>query len=184
LIPYWAEDEETGARLRTSRYDTPAGYYEAKWPPILDRDVSERLRDILSDPSRRTNHGNANAPRCLLSGIAQCGICGDSTLVKVNGGGYSCGGGKVQHLHRSPARTDDYVERVIIARLSQPDIAEVLVPPERPGADTAALRTEVRKLRKRKTDLAAMFADGTIDAADLATGRSRSGDALRRPSSS
>jgi hypothetical protein len=51
---------------------------------------------MMADPSRRTNHSNANAPRYLLSGIALCGICGDGTRAKVNGGGYCCGSGKGQ----------------------------------------------------------------------------------------
>lgn len=91
------------------------------------------------------------------------------TLVKVNGSGYCCGSGK-GHLHRSPARCDDLVERTVIARLSEPDICDLLKPPERPGVDSAALRTEVRKLKQRKADLSSMFADGVIGAADLATG--------------
>lgn len=166
LIPFWGED---APRRPSCRNETPAGYHTAKWEPIIDRDVWERLRDMLLDPSRRTNHSNANAPRYLLSGIALCGICADGTLVRVNGAGYCCSGGK-GHLHRSPARCDDYVERIVIARLSQPDTADLLKPAPRPGIDTPALRVQVRKLRKRKSDLAAMFADGTIDKAGLRTG--------------
>jgi hypothetical protein len=46
----------------------------------------------------------------------------------------------------------------------------LLAPPERPGTDTTALRAEARKLRQRKTELPTMFADGVIDAADMASG--------------
>ena len=65
--------------------------YDAPWlEPIIEPDRWERLVDMLTDPSRRTNTGNANAPRWLLTGHARCGICGDGvTTVHVSGlGGY------------------------------------------------------------------------------------------------
>ena len=63
LIPYWGEDPETGKPIRRrSRYATPAGYHEAKWPPVLDWDVWEKLLNLLSDSARRFNPSNADAP--------------------------------------------------------------------------------------------------------------------------
>jgi site-specific DNA recombinase len=48
------------------------------WPPILDDDTGRRLRQLLSDPGRRTSFPGPE--RELLSGLVTCGRCG-TTLV-------------------------------------------------------------------------------------------------------
>jgi hypothetical protein len=60
-----------------ARYDASA------WlEPIIEPDRWERLTEMLTDPARRTNPHNANAPRWLLSGHAQCGISSQPTTGK------------------------------------------------------------------------------------------------------
>ena len=45
----------------------------APWEPIVKPEVFEAVRDLLTDPSRRTGPGAA--PRWHGSGIYRCGIC-------------------------------------------------------------------------------------------------------------
>ena len=67
-----------------------AQYDASAWlEPIIEPDRWERLTQMLTDPARRTNPHNANAPRWLLSGHARCGICDDGTTMHASGmGGY------------------------------------------------------------------------------------------------
>lgn len=46
---------------------------DAVWPAIISPEVSDRLRAVLSDPTRRKNH---RARRYLLAGMLRCGRCG------------------------------------------------------------------------------------------------------------
>jgi DNA invertase Pin-like site-specific DNA recombinase len=48
---------------------------KAEWPAIISAEDSDRLRELLADPSRTTNT-TGNARRYLLSGFAHCGRCG------------------------------------------------------------------------------------------------------------
>ena len=120
---------------------------DAPWPHILDPDLWKDLRDKLTDPARTTTPGNE--PRWLVSKIARCG-CGST--VRVNGvargrAAYVCDAGG--HLKRAAKKVDELIEKRIIWRLTQPDAADLLLPPPAPGtADPAALRAELRDLRR------------------------------------
>jgi site-specific DNA recombinase len=142
---------------------------DALWPHILDPDLWKDLRAKLTDPARKTSPGNE--PRWLVSKIARCG-CGST--VRVNGvargrAAYVCDAGG--HLKRAAARVDELIERWMIWRLTQPDAGELLLPPPAPGgADPAALRAELRDLRKRRKEQMQMHSRKLITAADLAVG--------------
>jgi site-specific DNA recombinase len=141
-------------------------FIDAPWPAIIDRDKWEKIREVLTDPTRRTSPGNT--VRWLLSGLAVCGICGNAKTVHVTGANsnpsYVCSG----HMRRSARATEEFVERVIIARLGQPDIADLLKPVARPGTDTAKLRAELRELGRKKGQLTVLLTDGDLEAADYA----------------
>jgi site-specific DNA recombinase len=145
-------------------------WIDAPWPPILDRDRWEQLRDTLTDPGRKTSPGNE--PRWLVSKTARCPQCGST--VRVNGvrqgrAAYVCDNGG--HLKRAAVRVDEYVERRMIWRLSQPDAATLLLPPPAPGAeDPASLDAELRALRKRRGEQLDLHSAGIITKADLARG--------------
>jgi site-specific DNA recombinase len=145
----------------------------ARWPAILDRETWEAICAKLADPARRTNGGNANEPRYLLSGIARC-WCGGQ--VKVNGGkrapAYVCS--ERAHLRRNAAGADARVAAHIVARLRRPDAASLLRPPGRPGADVPALRAEQTRLTLIGRRQAGMHALGDItDDEYLAGSRAR-----------
>jgi site-specific DNA recombinase len=143
----------------------------APWPPVLDRDVWERLRDKLTAPERRTNAHTGNEPRWLVSKFARCGVCGG--LLHVTAGGkranaYS--GDECNHVSRNAAHVDAAIAAAVTLRLSQPDAAHLLKPPPRTGVDVAGLRAEARRLRERKRSQMRMHAAGAIDDDDLAAG--------------
>jgi DNA invertase Pin-like site-specific DNA recombinase len=143
----------------------------APWQPILDRPRWERLRDKLTDPARRTNASRANEPRWLVSGFATCGTCGGT--VRVSGGrakAHAYVGAACCHLRRDAAKVDDLIEALVLARLSEPDVASILRPPARPGVDAKALNAEKRRLAGERKTLVRMHVAKRIDDDDLETG--------------
>ena len=73
------------------------------------------------------------------------------------------------------APVDDYIGRVVVARLSEPDAASLLAPADTSG-QAAALRAEAQAIRARLDTLGADYALGVITRADLLGGR-QAGDA-------
>jgi DNA invertase Pin-like site-specific DNA recombinase len=143
----------------------------APWPAVLDEDTWNRLRDMLNAPGRRTNGHTGNEPKWLVSKFARCGVCGGTMHVTAGGKRRpSYTGDECNHAGRDAAHVDAYVAAVITERLSRPDAADLLKPPPRSRTDTAALRTEARKLRDRKRSQMRMHAAGAIDDDDLAAG--------------
>lgn len=149
---------------------------KGQWPAILTEEIHAALVTLLNDPSRRTTTGNRAA--YLLSGIAKCGKCGGSITsagVKRDQTSetyryiYKCRAGACVGRRRD--WVDDFVTAVVLERLSRDDARDLLVDDDRP--DVPALREEALALRVRLDDLAAAFADGTIDRGQLRTGSER-----------
>ncbi len=156
--------------------------YDAPWlEPIIEPDRWERLVDMLTDPSRRTNTGNANAPRWLLSGHARCGVCRDGTTVHVSGlagygkergSAYRCD--KLSHCATPATLVDQAMAKLMIARLAREDIADLLPAPEpRPDVDVKALRAEARKLHGKRDDLARLLSEEVLTEAGVRQERKR-----------
>jgi DNA invertase Pin-like site-specific DNA recombinase len=110
--------------------------HEAAWEPIVDRAVADRVRVLLTDPTRRRHRSTGVAH--LLSNVAVCSVC-DRPLTTRNADRpvYRCVAGCVQ------AREDEadaWVGKVVVRYLQR----ETLGPPA--DADTAtviAARAEV-----------------------------------------
>jgi DNA invertase Pin-like site-specific DNA recombinase len=153
----------------------------APWPAIIEPEMWEKLTDRLNDPARRQTVPGSNEPRHLLSGIALCGICNDGTTVRATGRRdrpfYVCRG-PVAHLKRQSMPVDEYVEGLIVARLSKDDVRDILKPLARYGVDTAALKAEAKKLRTAKASQIDMHALGEIDDDDLKRGMRKIRDRL------
>jgi site-specific DNA recombinase len=144
----------------------------APWDEIIDRATWEKLTEKLNDSARTFT--TSNEPRWLLSKWAACGICG--AMIVCTGGGtdnrtgklrpraYSCSAGG--HLRRNAAACDELISKLIVARLEQDDIADLLRPPARSGVDADALKAEAARLTKKKAQLARMLADDDMDEAD------------------
>jgi site-specific DNA recombinase len=151
----------------------------AEWPAILNEDLWRGVCAVLGDPTRRSN--TTTARQWLLSGLARCGapvgdaICG-SPVRSFSAGGrsrgrqlkptYTCRTGK--HVVRDAAAMDEYVEAVIIERLSRPDAADLLAPDQ--TGDVAALHARDAALRARLDELGRLYGEDVIDAAQLAQG--------------
>lgn len=119
---------------------------DGDWDPILDRGTWDQVVAVLSDPKRRTSV-NSQAVH-LLSGIAVCGICGDTLRAATNGTVpiYRCFPGG--HVGRKRADVDAHVVRTIVTRLARPDAAAWLAPDrsddvERAVAEAARLRAKL-----------------------------------------
>jgi site-specific DNA recombinase len=146
----------------------------AAWPAIIDDATWHAVDAILTDPDRQTNKGG-NAPRWLGSGLYVC-TCGQRAMrASVTGGSkrytYRCANASdhsATHVTRDAVALDDFVERVIVQRLSRPGTVEALLRRD-DTVDVKALRAEQATLGKRKDKAATMFAAGTIGAGQLAT---------------
>lgn len=147
---------------------------DAEWPAIVDESTWRATEAALNNPARRSG---ASAGRYLLSGTALCGVCGST----VHAGGnarrgvpsYRCSG-SMGHFARKAAPVEEFVEAVMVARLSKPDARDLLTVTNQP--DTDGLRDEANGLRERLDALAVNFADGSLTASQLrvATERIRS----------
>jgi DNA invertase Pin-like site-specific DNA recombinase len=142
-----------------------------KWEPIVDEAKYRAVVAILKDPSRTTTPGAQ--PKWLGSLLYRCGRgeCPHFVYVTQSGGraypSYRCqtghGGGRRAEI------VDQYVEDVIVERLSRPDAADLLLPgPD--DIDVAGLQAESEQIRRRMTDLAALFGAGQIDMVQFTEG--------------
>ncbi len=141
---------------------------DAAWPAIIDRDRHDRVVAKLAAPQRKVSRDGAR--RHLLSyGIGECGVCGSVLRVA-----RKRRGDRVHMLYvcedkgcvgRSVERVDEFVGAVVVERLSRPDAAEVFARDDAAAAEATA-RTEA--LRARLDTAADQYAEGAIDARQLA----------------
>jgi site-specific DNA recombinase len=148
----------------------------AAWPSIVEEETWRAVVELLRDPTRRKK---ATSARALLTGIALCGVCGST----VHTGGstipghrtYRCRGSQ-GHLGRSAVPVEEYVSAVVVARLSQPDVGDLLIDTKKP--DVPKLREQAAALRVRLDSLAVDFADGSLTPSQLRTATARIRDQL------
>lgn len=135
-----------------------------KWEPIVDEAKYRAVVAILSDPGRTLNRGAQ--PKWVGSLLHLCGRneCGQGMTVTQSGGrqypSYRCptghGGGRRAEI------VDQYVEDVIVERLSRDDAHDMLLPgPD--DVDVAGLQAESEEIRRRMTDLAGLFGAGQLE---------------------
>ncbi|WP_295790924.1 recombinase family protein [uncultured Microbacterium sp.] len=145
----------------------------AAWPAVVDHGTFQAVQAILSDPSRRKP---GRSVRALLTGIAVCGAPGCGGKVHAGGGArrgvrsYRCGE-SMGHFARMAEPVDEFVEALVVARLSRSDARDLLLAPR--STDSAALHKEAVGLRERMDALAVAFADGLVSASQLRSGTER-----------
>lgn len=133
------------------------------WQPALSEGTARQLRDLLTDPLRRTSPGNV--ARNLLTGIARCGLCDRTVSIKIvsqtgrpKRARYWC---EPCGLWRTKDPVDEYVSGYVVGLL------ETLGDEPDPGIDQVAV-ARVEKLRKRiSATRAAFVADDTMAPDDL-----------------
>lgn len=149
----------------------------AQWPALVPEETWRAAKTILEDPDRRTTRGGTI--RWLGSGLYICGVCGRAELRASTSGSkrkhaYRCRARQFMdgtgHVTRSCEDVDNYVETVLVERLKRAGITDHLADPGESRAEAKQLRTESAAISERLEQLAALFADGTISAAQLATG--------------
>jgi site-specific DNA recombinase len=139
---------------------------EGTWPAIVDPADWAKVQQILADPSRVLHRGTA--PQYLLSGIAECGVCGAWLRpFDRKRPAYRCEG-KVQtdskaHVSRAREPLERFVTRPLLRRLERVDLA-VLYPPEHDD-DTAAVRAELATVEARLAEYEESAIAGGISAA-------------------
>lgn len=133
--------------------DLPVG----TWEPLVTPETWAAARDLLVDPSRRSNPGAM--PRTLLSGIATCGVCGATVKAGATKAGtatYRCS--VSPHLSRKRDDADHFVTHVVLGRLSRPDAADLLRSTDAP--DTERLRAELAAATAGESNVLALVARG------------------------
>lgn len=136
----------------------------ATWPGLISEADYRLLVDKLTDPARRT--WRDGSVKHLLVGIAECGVCGAPCRRVKNRGtpSYSCSGDFC--VTRVQRHLDEFVTRVVVARLSQPDVFDLLTDVDDTEAAQAA--EQARTLRARLNGFYDEAADGKLTPAGLA----------------
>jgi site-specific DNA recombinase len=92
---------------------------DAVWKPILDEQTFYQCAAIVNDPARKST--NEHAVKYLLSGIATCGVCGNTLKVQPQRNFYKTYLCRKFCTARKLEWVDEFVEAVMLARLSKPD---------------------------------------------------------------
>lgn len=131
---------------------------EAQWPPIITQEEHHRLITLLSDP-RRKNNKEGPGVKHLLTGIARCGVC--EAPVRMISGYRPNGTHRVRYgcperhcVQRAAEPVDTMIERLLIARLSQPDVLAAIADAtkdteaQKAAAEVARLKAKLTKARE------------------------------------
>ena len=128
---------------------------EATWQPIVDRDLFEVVQSRLADPRRKMNRVGTDR-KYLGAGIYRC-ECG-LPVRSFSGYRYRCKDGCCA---RSGKVVDDFVTGVIEARLSQPDVRDLLAAQH--DGPSPALLADAQRIRNRLDAIGADYDAGLID---------------------
>ena len=140
------------------------------WEPLVSEETWRAVHAILEDPSRKPPRG----VRTLLGGLALC-PCGNVVTGMPNHTTeriYRCqpptrnrswDGG---HVARQAGPVEDFIQKLVIARLSRADAADLVAIPEG-GPDVGALREESAAIRTNMEEMAADRALGLITRAQM-----------------
>ncbi len=156
----------TSARISGRREHRGTITATAQWEPIVSAQASDRLRALLTDPSRRTVRvAGVRARKYLLTGFLICGRegCGHrmgSRPSNTRGGRYVCSGpaGGCERNSIAGPPLDDLIRDAVLLRLTAPAVGEALR--ARGSADApraglyAALDSISARLRQLGRDLA------------------------------
>jgi hypothetical protein len=155
--------------LTNPRYMGKRAYHgeivaDSTWPAIVDESTWRAANAVLNDPSRRRV---ATRAKYLLTGLATCAVCGSTVHAGGNARqgvpGYRCSG-SLGHFARRSEPIDEYVETILIEKLSLPDARTLL---SKKGPDAGALQLEAIGIRERLDSLASDFADGALTSSQL-----------------
>lgn len=144
---------------------------EAVWPAIIKPEQHYRLLAMFRSPER-DKFRNPTHVKHLGTGLFRCGRKGCDGRMRVTytprGPNYAC---RACHkIARRQIPVDEYVEAVVIERLSRPDALEALRGDRDPEGREQA-RTEVARLRAEMVDARAQLKAGRLTPLDMAAFR-------------
>lgn len=156
----------------------------AQWPALLDEGTWRSLVAHLTDPSRRTTPGRER--KYLGSGLFECWKCGATVrVVTSNRNGaryataYACREEPKKHVVKKIEPVDQYVQSLVLLRLSRPDAADLLATRQDP-VDVRGAQKDMREARERLDELAAAFGAGELDIQEWRVAREAARSRLER----
>lgn len=139
---------------------------DALWEPIISPDAHELLVAFLTNPDRMTRLGGIE-PKHLLSGIAQCSVCGSAVGLVGNRSRtkpyYACKG-RTGCVSRQMEYADEVVKQAVLTVLEQMDPA-LFAEDDDSAKDALA---ELRALEDRLEAFTDSAAEGEVSAKALA----------------
>lgn len=146
---------------------------DAEWQGIISKQEGERLRAILSDPSRRKN---GHARRYLLAGMLRCGRCGEPLVSRPRDDGrrrYVCGRRPGSDACGKMAVVADELEDLIVEtvlyRLEGPDLVRALASQGVDGEDVH--QQEVDEAAEQLDELATAYGERRITVSEWMAAR-------------
>lgn len=136
----------------------------ATWKPILTMDEHERLKALLTHPSRLTHRGTE--PVWLLTNWHHCGECGGRLTLRKGRHqtpAYTCEDGFCFGAVVKPVEA--LVEEAVLQRLESPDVLKLLAVAAQDSADAFE---EARRLTTRLDEAIEKAAEGELSAGTLA----------------
>lgn len=138
---------------------------KGQWEPIVEEATWLAVQERLDMPERVTNRTGSTSRKHLGSGLFLCGICGKP--VKAHGARYRCAG----HMMRVRSSVDDWVLRIVRARLARPDLKDALPSRDEPRlrAIQAQIAAHEGKIKRAQHD----YDEEIIESYDLKRVRER-----------
>ncbi len=141
------------------------------WEAIIDEDTHDRLRSLLSDPSRKP--AVSFERKHMGSGVYQCAVCAGKLYGAYPHGPnrrmlYICR--KSVHVARNGEMLDRYVTELVLGHLNKYDVGAELRDNSERQINIRALRTEQDVLQARADELATLFSKGEIKSSQLVRG--------------
>jgi site-specific DNA recombinase len=135
---------------------------KAEWPAIISEEIWESVHSILTHPARQVHTAPDRSRKYLLCAILTCGVCGRK--LRASGSGkkvklYSCKHIGCYKVGRSMKHIDAIVTDLVKARLSQPDAADLFVPPE---TNLRHLYDDLTARRKKLEQIAIDYAEDVL----------------------
>lgn len=156
----------------------------ATWPALVSEETWRACKATLERPERRVTTGNAR--KWLLSSLARCGTEGCTLTMRASTSGMGSGKGHVaayrcwsgKHVTRSAAMLDDFVEQLVIGRLSRADAVDLLRPDANDGPDRADLAARAALLREKLTGYTEDYDNDLITRQQMIDGTARTREKL------
>lgn len=142
-----------------------------QWEAIVDELTWWRAQERLNEPSRITNRTGSTARKHLGAGLYLCGQC--EKPVRTGSARYRCAD---CGINRTREQVDDWVLKIIRARLARPDAAKAMERDDDPRlqAIQAEIGARQAKIKRAQHD----YDEGTIEGYDLKRTRDRENPAI------